>query len=175
MTYRRHRCGVFVGDENVRQVEDAAHHDEADAVRGGSGHGEEIPKAIPLQQFSLLQHLFLQYITYIHEAVFPQSEISRFRPDFGDIFTSVMRGCVSHLCLYFVSAPATDGLAEATDAPGVVRVSRGWRREQVGRTQCTCRSRSGCCSSRGVSNVFMYGDETGLTRVWRQRGCPRNE
>ena len=116
--------------------------------------------------------------TYIHEAVFPHSEISRFRPDFVDIFTSVMRGCVSHLCLYFVSAPATDGLAEATDAPGVVRFSRGWRREQVGRAQCTRRSRSGCCSSRGVSNVFMYGDETGLgslTRVWRQRGCPRNE
>ena len=116
--YRRYRCGVFVGDENVRQVEDAAQHDEADAVRDGGGHGEEVPKAVPLQHFSLLQHL-----------------LSR------------------HLRLQFVAALAVavpaDAADERPDAPGVVRVSssRGWRREQVGRAQCTRRCRRGCCSS----------------------------
>ena len=63
ISYRRHGCCVFVRDENVGQVEDAAEHDEADAVRDGGGHSEEIPKAVPFQQFALLQHLLLKCST----------------------------------------------------------------------------------------------------------------
>ena len=115
LLYRRYCGGALVGDEDIGQVEGAAEHDEGDAVRAGGGHGEEVPEALPLQRLPLLQLLLPRHL--------------RLHP-------------VAALALEAV-VPA-DSADERTDAPRVVRVSREWRREQVGRAMGACRSRGGC-------------------------------